>query len=333
MINLNWEQWIRDSAVLFTENDERENFKIPDHFLPIIRRLYDAFLQPTILRGFVDLINHIAPTVYRCFCFLVDVFELDRQFYLGTSDLGIRMNYILSLYMDSSNDSNVAETDRIFFLQTRMIAKKILADFSDGTSYVRPFVIFRDCIQKVVQFTEPAVINYGLCVLKDFYYFMNVERPIINTSLVLDPPFRYHVTDPTCNRANVRCMDFLRKVSSFQFMYSERSKVDNRKAAAEIYYDYLGCKLEQRLIVAKKETIEEYRDRIQKGGNDISGVYSFSRKLLLVTYNNPFYLANMFEQLRLLVTLEMKVFHKSIYILQDEAMTETVDALVEDGSK
>ena len=41
----------------------------------------------------------------------------------------------------------------------------------------------------------------------------------------------------------------------------------------------------------------------------------------------------MFEQLRLLVTLEMKVFHKSIYILQDEAMTETVDALVEDGSK
>ena len=63
LINLNWEQWIRDSAVLFTENDERENFKIPDHFLPIIRRLYDAFLQPTILRGFVDLINHIAPTV------------------------------------------------------------------------------------------------------------------------------------------------------------------------------------------------------------------------------------------------------------------------------
>ena len=140
--------------------------------------------------------------------------------------------------------SCTAETDRIFFLQTRMIEKKILADFSDGTSYVRPFVIFRDCIQKVVQFTEPAVINYGngdifqlqefrltcitkirLCVLKDFYYFMNVERPIINTSLVLDPPFRYHVTDPTCNRANVRCMDFLRKVSSFQFMYSERSKV------------------------------------------------------------------------------------------------------------
>ena len=38
---------------------------------------------------------------------------------------------------------------------------------SDGTSYVRPFVIFRDCIQKVVQFTEPAVINYGLCVLKE----------------------------------------------------------------------------------------------------------------------------------------------------------------------
>ena len=45
---------------------------------------------------------------------------------------------------------------------------------------------------------------------------MSVERPIINTSLVLDPPFRYHVTDPTCNRANIRCMDFLRKVSSFQ---------------------------------------------------------------------------------------------------------------------
>ena len=43
--------------------------------------------------------------------------------------------------------------------------------------------------------------------------------------------------------------------------------------------------------------------------------------------------ANMFEKLRLLVTLEMKVFHKSIYILQDEAMTETVDALIEDGSK
>lgn len=105
---------------------------------------------------------------------------------------------------------------------------------------------------------------------------MNVERPIINTSLVLDPPFRYHVTDPTCNRANVRCMDFLRKVSSFQFMYSERSIVDNRKAAAEIYYDYLGCKLEQRLIVAKKETIEEYRDRIQKGGDDISGELHFS---------------------------------------------------------
>ena len=41
----------------------------------------------------------------------------------------------------------------------------------------------------------------------------------------------------------------------------------------------------------------------------------------------------MFEKLRLLVTLEMKVFHKSIYILQDEAMTETVDALIEDGSK
>ena len=111
LINLNWEQWIRDSAVLFTENDERENFKIPDHFLPIIRRLYDAFLQPTILRGFVDLINHIAPTVYRCFCFLVDVFELDRQFYLGTSDLGIRMNYILSLYMDSSTDSNVGKSN------------------------------------------------------------------------------------------------------------------------------------------------------------------------------------------------------------------------------
>ena len=53
-------------------------------------------------------------------------------------------------------------------------------------------------------------------VLKDYYHFMSVERPIINTSLVLDPPFRYHVTDPTCNRANIRCMDFLRKVSSFQ---------------------------------------------------------------------------------------------------------------------
>ena len=129
-----------------------------------------------------------------------------------------------------------------------MIEQKILQDFrwfillglfglnwfsSDGTRYVRPFVIFRDCIQKVVQFTEPAVINYGLCgkfrasrtlpvktepfsVLKDYYHFMSVERPIINTSLVLDPPFRYHVTDPTCNRANIRCMDFLRKVSSFQ---------------------------------------------------------------------------------------------------------------------
>ena len=59
-----------------------------------------------------------------------------------------------------------------------MIEQKILQDFrwlnfigveglawfsSDGTRYVRPFVIFRDCIQKVVQFTEPAVINYGLC--------------------------------------------------------------------------------------------------------------------------------------------------------------------------
>ena len=139
LINLNWEQWIRDSAVLFTENDERENFKIPDHFLPIIRRLYDAFLQPTILRGFVDLINHIAPTVtvfiklhiffisseslykvYRCFCFLVDVFELDRQFYLGTSDLGIRMNYILSLYMDSSNDANVGKDFKLRHVTTRM---------------------------------------------------------------------------------------------------------------------------------------------------------------------------------------------------------------------
>ena len=69
-------------------------------------------------------------------------------------------------------------SDRIFFLKTEMIEQKILQDFrwliwlglvglnwfsSDGTRYVRPFVIFRDCIQKVVQFTEPAVINYGLC--------------------------------------------------------------------------------------------------------------------------------------------------------------------------
>ena len=33
-------------------------------------------------------------------------------------------------------------------------------------------------------------------------------------------------------------------------MYSERSKSDNRSAAVEIYYDYLGCKLEQRLDFA-----------------------------------------------------------------------------------
>ena len=71
-----WEKWICDSVILFTENHDRENFQIPPEFLPIVRRLYDSFLQPTILRGFVDLINHIAPTVYRCFCFLVDVFEL-----------------------------------------------------------------------------------------------------------------------------------------------------------------------------------------------------------------------------------------------------------------
>ena len=33
-------------------------------------------------------------------------------------------------------------------------------------------------------------------------------------------------------------------------MYSERSKSDNRSAAVEIYYDYLGCKLEQRFVFA-----------------------------------------------------------------------------------
>jgi len=60
----------------------------------------------------------------------------------------------------------------------------------------------------------------------------------------------------------------------------------------------------------KKEMVEEYHKEIKCGR--IS--------------------ANMFEKLRLLVTLEMKVFHKSIYILQDEAMTETVDALIEDGT-
>ena len=63
-------------------------------------------------------------------------------------------------------------------------------------------------------------------------------------------------------------------------MYSERSKSDNRSAAVEIYYDYLGCKLEQRfqevtssllikmifrLIVAKKEMVEEYHKEIKCG--------------------------------------------------------------------
>ena len=63
--------------------------------------------------------------VYRCFCFLVDVFELDRQFYLGTSDLGIRMNYILSLYMDSSNDANVGKDLKLRNFATRQIKTKI----------------------------------------------------------------------------------------------------------------------------------------------------------------------------------------------------------------
>lgn len=61
-----------------------------------------------------------------------------------------------------------------------MIEKKILADFSDGTSYVRPFVIFRDCIQKVVQFTEPAVINYGN---GDTFQLQNFSR-LFSPSLV-----------------------------------------------------------------------------------------------------------------------------------------------------
>ena len=50
-------------------------------------------------------------------------------------------------------------------------------------------------------------------------------------------------------------------VALFQFMYSERSTKDNRKASSEIYYDYLGCKLEQRLVVAKKEVVERYHGR------------------------------------------------------------------------
>ena len=54
-----WEKWICDSVILFTENHDRENFQIPPEFLPIVRRLYDSFLRPTILRGFVDLIHHI----------------------------------------------------------------------------------------------------------------------------------------------------------------------------------------------------------------------------------------------------------------------------------
>ena len=55
----------------------------------------------------------------------------------------------------------------LYFAALADIAQKNESTKSDGTSYVRPFVIFRDCIQKVVQFTEPAVINYGLCVLKE----------------------------------------------------------------------------------------------------------------------------------------------------------------------
>ena len=197
-------------------------------------------------------------------------------------------------------------------------------------------------------------------------------------------------------------------------MYSERSKSDNRSAAVEIYYDYLGCKLEQRfwfgmfvqvkadlhsqpfwlskekwekkffsergcecrsaLTGRKKLWIAEswncfqvdcgeerngrrvsQRNKMRKDirwENDYGIKHSAKRffdhrKLLRVkidwyTYQSGYpslhsttnvYLANMFEKLRLLVTLEMKVFHKSIYILQDEAMTETVDALIEDGSK
>ena len=149
----------------------------------------------------------------------------------GGNALNHRFSFRQNLFLEDWNDwaENSSRLQVIYFYR----GSRITLISSDGTRYVRPFVIFRDCIQKVVQFTEPAVINYGLCgkfraqwtdrlqnlpssVLKDYYHFMSVERPIINTSLVLDPPFRYHVTDPTCNRANIRCMDFLRKVSSFQ---------------------------------------------------------------------------------------------------------------------
>ena len=57
----------------------------------------------------------------------------------------------------------------------------------------------------------------------------------------------------------------MRDITSFKY-----SRVFPKiQVAAEIYYDYLGCKLEQRLIVANKETIAEYQAMIQKG--DISG--------------------------------------------------------------
>ena len=150
--------------------------------------------------------------------------------------------------------------------------------------------------------------------MKDYYHFMSVERPIINTSLVLDPPFRYHVTDPTCNRANIRCMDFLRKVSSFQvfstskiqcrsFLFSlcilkdlnptivvpllkfitiisvaNLSKgLSSKELLPEtICYKQFDWNWAFRLIVAKKEMVEEYHKEIKCGR--ISGKQFVTRR-------------------------------------------------------
>ena len=79
----------------------------------------------------------------------------------GGNALNHRFSFRQNLFLEDWNDwaENSSRLQVIYFYRGSWIT--LIS--SDGTRYVRPFVIFRDCIQKVVQFTEPAVINYGLC--------------------------------------------------------------------------------------------------------------------------------------------------------------------------
>ena len=71
------------SKLFYSEDKECEK----DVYVPLLRHIFKSFYKPAILEAFISTIGRIAPSLYKKFCLLTDIFELDRLFFLQPEGL------------------------------------------------------------------------------------------------------------------------------------------------------------------------------------------------------------------------------------------------------